>query len=407
MGNCGAMARTAYEGGAMSIWQTVTWNVARTGGFTAYVLLTLAVAVGLALTMQLQSPSHWPRLLNSELHNFLTLLSAVFVVVHILAVWIDPFTRFGWSEVFIPFVSHYRVTWMALGIIALYLGIAISISTWLRPLIGYAWWRRLHILTLGVYALVTIHGIATGSDTQTWWGLAIYAGSIALVGGLLCWRLLVPINERGRSHPVIASLLGLSILAGFIFTVAGPLQPGWNAVANGATSGNSLLQSVVPSTSRRVTATPQSSTASNPFTTPFTASLQGTLTQNGPDTSGVETLRINATLSNGAQGILTITLKGTQEDFGGQGSGLSITTTQVRLSQDAAIPLYQGYLTNLRSNEYRWHMTALLAKADASTSTSRVQLQIEMQVDSSGQMTGVIQGVPVQGSPSIPGTQQV
>src|SRR6516164_7323896 len=138
----------------MGIWQTVTWNVARTGGFTAYILLTLAVAVGLALTMQLQSPSYLPRLLNNELHNFLTLLSVVFVGVHILAVWIDPFTRFGWNEVFIPFASHYRAMWMALGILALYLGIAIGISTWLRPLIGYAWWRWLHILTLGVYALV-------------------------------------------------------------------------------------------------------------------------------------------------------------------------------------------------------------------------------------------------------------
>jgi hypothetical protein len=41
----------------MTIWQTVTWNVARSGGFTAYVLLTLAVVVGLALSTQLQSPS--------------------------------------------------------------------------------------------------------------------------------------------------------------------------------------------------------------------------------------------------------------------------------------------------------------------------------------------------------------
>jgi hypothetical protein len=389
----------------MSIWQTVTWNVARTGGFTAYVLLTLAVAVGLALTMQLQSPSHWPRLLNSELHNFLTLLSVVFVGVHILAVWIDPFTRFGWSEVFIPFVSHYRAIWMATGILALYLGIAIGISTWLRPLIGYTWWRRLHFMTLSVYALVTIHGIATGSDTQTWWGLAIYAGSIALVGGLLCWRLLVPVNERSRRHPVIASLVGLTILAGLIFTVAGPLRPGWNALANGVTSGNSLLQSVVPSTSKRVPSTSQGSNTSNPFATPFTASLQGTLAQNGPDTSGVVTLHINATLSYSAQGVLTIMLKGTQENFGGQGSELSITSTQVKLSQDAAIPLYQGYLTGLRSNEYRWRMTALLAKVGAST--SRIQVQIEMQVDSSGQLNGMIQGVPVQGSPSIPGTQQV
>ncbi len=346
----------------MSIWQTVTWNVARTGGFTAYILLTLAVAVGLALTMQLQSPSYWPRLINSELHNFLTLLSVVFVGVHILAVWIDPFTRFGWNEVFIPFVSHYRVMWMALGIIALYLGIAIGISTWLRPLIGYAWWRRLHILTLGVYGLVTVHGIATGSDTQTWWGLAIYGGSIALVGGLLCWRLLVPVNARGRSHPVIASLVGLAILSGLIFTVVGPLQPGWNALANGGTSGNSLTQSVAPSPLQKTPSTSQGNNTSNPFAVPFTASLQGTLAQNGPDSSGVVTLRINATLSDGAQGVLTVILNGTQENFGGQDSELSITSTQVKLSQDASKPLYQGYLTDLRNRESRWRMTALLSK---------------------------------------------
>jgi len=389
----------------MSIWQTVTWNVARTGGFTAYILLTLAVAVGLALTMKLQSPSYWPRLINSELHNFLTLLSVVFVGVHILAVWIDPFTRFGWNEVFIPFVSHYRVIWMALGIIALYLGIAIGISTWLRPLIGYTWWRRLHILTLGVYGLVTVHGIATGSDTQTWWGLAIYGGSIILVGGLLCWRLLVPVNVRGRSHPVIASLVGLTILAGLIFTIGGPLQPGWNALANGVTSGNSLTQSVVPSTPQKTPSTSQGNNTSNPFAAPFTASLQGTLAQSGPDSSGVVTLRMNATLSNGAQGVLTIILNGTQENFGGQDSELSITSTQVKLSQDASKPLYQGYLTDLRNRESRWRMTALLSKSGAST--SGVQVQIEMQADSSGRVTGVIQGTPVQGSPSTPTTQQV
>src|SRR5437588_3436776 len=186
-----------------TIWQTVTWDVARAGGFTAYVLLTLAVVVGLALSTHLQSPSRWPRLINSELHNFLTLLSTIFLVVHVLAVWIDPFTSFGWNEIFIPLASHYRPEWMALGIVALYLGIAIGISTWLRPRIGYTWWRRLHVLTLGIYALVTIHGIGIGSDTQTWWGLGIYLVSVVLVGSLLCRRLFAPASKRKHSqaHP--------------------------------------------------------------------------------------------------------------------------------------------------------------------------------------------------------------
>ena len=184
----------------MTIWQAVTWNVARAGGFTAYILLTLAVAVGLALSTQLQSPSRWPRLINSELHNFLTLLSTIFMVVHVLAVWIDPFTHFGWNEIFIPLASYYRPAWMALGIVALYLGIAIGISTWLRPRIGYTWWRRLHVLTLGIYVLVTVHGLGTGSDTQTWWALGIYLVSIVLVGLLFCRRLLDPAGKRKRQE---------------------------------------------------------------------------------------------------------------------------------------------------------------------------------------------------------------
>ena len=188
-----------------TIWQTVTWDVARAGGFTAYILLTLAVAVGLALSTQLQSPRRWPRLLNSELHNFLTLLSTIFVGVHVLAVWIDPFTHFNWSEVFIPFVSSYRTVWMALGIVSLYLGIAIGISTWLRPRIGYTWWRRLHVLTLGVYALATAHWIGTGSDTHTWWAVAIYVISGVLVGSLLFRRLTIK-GKRKPTHSTASAL---------------------------------------------------------------------------------------------------------------------------------------------------------------------------------------------------------
>jgi predicted ferric reductase len=190
-----------------TIWQNVTWDIARAGGFTAYILLTLAVVVGLALSTKIQSPSRWPRLLNNELHNFLTLLSTIFLVVHVLAVWIDPFTHFGLNEILIPLASTYRPVWMALGIVGLYLGIAIGISTWLRPHIGYKLWRSLHVLTLGIFALATLHGFGTGSDTQTWWGLGIYLGSLVLVGSLLCRRVLSPTGKRKHApaQPAVPS----------------------------------------------------------------------------------------------------------------------------------------------------------------------------------------------------------
>lgn len=172
-----------------TIWASVTWNVARAGGFTAYILLTLAVIAGLALSTQFQSPARWPRLLNNELHNFLTLLSTLFLGLHVLAVWVDPFTNFNWSEMLIPLASHYRPIWMALGIVGLYLGFAIGLSTWIRPRIGYKWWRRLHILTLGIFILATIHGLGTGSDTQTPWALGLYIVSSVLVSLLFCRRI--------------------------------------------------------------------------------------------------------------------------------------------------------------------------------------------------------------------------
>src|SRR5574340_1584585 len=103
MGDGRPLAHSYHGSTPMSTWQAVTWNIARTGGFTAYLLLTLSVALGLALSMQLQSPGRWPRLVNSELHNFLTLLALVFTGIHVLAVLVDPFTHFGWYEVLIPF----------------------------------------------------------------------------------------------------------------------------------------------------------------------------------------------------------------------------------------------------------------------------------------------------------------
>ncbi len=186
----------------MTLWETVTWDIARAGGFTAYLLLGLSVAMGLALSMKWQSPSKWPRLINNELHNFLALLALVFTTVHVLAVWIDPYTKFGWSEVFIPFLTHYRTIWMSLGIVALYLGIAIGISTLVRPYIGYKWWRRLHYVTLALYVLVTIHSMMTGTDTKTAWGLGIYGGSILVIGLLLTRRIVLSVKARNQKRAV-------------------------------------------------------------------------------------------------------------------------------------------------------------------------------------------------------------
>jgi hypothetical protein len=371
----------------MSIWEAVTWDVARAGGFVAYILLTLSVAIGLALTLHWQSP-RWPRLINSELHNFITLLALIFTCVHVTAVWLDPFTSFGWNEVLIPFASHYRPQWVALGIIALYLGLAIGLSTWLRPRIGYRWWRRLHVLTLLIFALVLVHGIATGSDTRTWWGVAIYAGSVLLVGGLLWRRLYWPANAQSRAHPVLAMVIAIAVLIGTGWTILGPLQPGWNAIANngnGSGAANALAAT--------------NKGATKGFTPSFTGQVQGQLTQRGPDSNGNVTLQMNMAISNGPQGTVQVILIGYSTN--GDDRGMSVTSSRVTLSQSNGSLLYTGTLTGLYG-ERSWHMQALLNGAGAN-SGSQLQVEINVRITQDGQCSGTIAGsaYPGGGSNSV------
>jgi predicted ferric reductase len=165
----------------------VVWQTARAAGFTTFLLLTLSVALGLVLSARWKGRG-WPRFVTNELHRFATLLALVFLGIHVAAVWIDPFTHFGTAAVLVPLAGNYRPVWTALGIVGLYLVLAIWVTTLLRPVIGYAWWRRLHGLAFVLYGFAFLHGIGAGSDSTTTWGAAIYFGSLMLVGVLTLWR---------------------------------------------------------------------------------------------------------------------------------------------------------------------------------------------------------------------------
>jgi len=208
---------------------TLSWEVARVGGIVAYLLVSGSVVVGMLVSLKLRS-SRWPRWVTTELHRYLTSLALVFTAIHGLAVWIDPFTAFTPAEVLIPFASHYRPVWIALGIIAGYLVLAVWASEYVRARIGYAWWRRLHFGAFAVFALATLHGIATGSDTATPWGLALYAIPVGSVVVLMAWRLLAGGESIARAFAVVGCFAVVGWLA--IFTLTGPVVAGWNDVAN-------------------------------------------------------------------------------------------------------------------------------------------------------------------------------
>ena len=184
----------------------------------------------------------------------MSLLALVFIAVHVMAVAVDPFTHFGLTAVLVPFASHYRPVWMGLGIVALYLLLAVWVSSRLRRRIGHRLWRQIHVLAFAVYGAATLHGLGTGSDTRTIWAGALYAASVALVGSLLAVRLLAPAGRNAgaarssreqRPLPSSRSPPGRS---------AARSRAGWSARAGGTAARRGVASppaSVAPRPARR------------------------------------------------------------------------------------------------------------------------------------------------------------
>ena len=212
----------------------VDWYVARAGGVVAYVLLSVAVVIGLLMSGR-WSLRRWPRFAIEDVHRFVGLLTGVFIVLHIGAIAIDSYLPFSVRSLVVPFGSTYRPLWVALGIVAAELLLALAVANRLRNRrISHRFWRRTHYLNFAVWAAATLHGLGSGTDRSARWLIAIDATATAAVFGLTAWRLL---RVRGPGIPVARAVPVLCAGAGVAVTAAlalGPLtfrpKP-WNAAA--------------------------------------------------------------------------------------------------------------------------------------------------------------------------------
>ena len=353
----------------MSGWNAVTWDTARAGGLISFVLLTASVSLGLILRNRWQS-GRWPRLVTNELHGYVSLLALVFITVHVIAVAIDPFTHFGLAAVLVPFASHYRPIWMGLGIVALYLLLAVWVSTRLRRRIGHRLWRQIHVLAFAVYGAATLHGLGTGSDTRAAWAVALYAASVGLVGTLLAIRLLAPAGRDVRPRPLAASAAAVAVLAAAAWSLGGPLAPGWSVRAGGTTPRAAIARPPLARTARV-------SRPSAVVHVPFTARYAGRLTVDPMNDQGRVTVRIDGALSGATRDHLEILIHGIPLDDGG------VAMEQSRVRMGTTTPLYHGEITSLSGSR--------LVAALRSTN-QRLRVDVTLRIGRDGNVAGRVRG---------------
>ncbi|MEZ0090757.1 ferric reductase-like transmembrane domain-containing protein [Streptacidiphilus sp. EB129] len=209
------------------------WYATRAGGTVALVLLTATVALGVAVGGR-HAPRSVARFEISTLHRNLSVLTLVFLALHIVTAILDSFVHLGWLITVLPFTASYRTLWLGLGTVAFDLLLAIAATSAVRLRIGQRRWKAVHWLAYASWPVAVFHAAGTGTDTTAPLQLAVYGCCLAVVVVAVWWRL----YRAGPGHTAVRLWAGVATLAIPVALVAflhvGPLQPGWSHRAAGA-----------------------------------------------------------------------------------------------------------------------------------------------------------------------------
>ncbi|MCX3063699.1 ferric reductase-like transmembrane domain-containing protein [Streptomyces beihaiensis] len=202
------------------------WYASRAAGTTSLVLLTGTVALGIGSGRRAE-PRRIGRFEIGALHRNLSLLTLVFLVLHVVTAVLDPFVHLGWAVSVVPFVASYRPLWLGLGTVALDLLLAVLITSALRQRLGVRLWKTVHWLAYAAWPFALFHGVATGTDTRLPFQLWLYAACLATVVAAVWWRLAKsgPGRVAGRLVAAVTAAAVPVVLG--VFLATGPLRPGW------------------------------------------------------------------------------------------------------------------------------------------------------------------------------------
>ena len=157
------------------------WYLARGTGVVSLALLTMTVLLGLTSVTRWSS-TRWPRFVTASLHRNVSLLSVVFLVVHIGSSVLDTYTHISLTDAFVPFVGTYRPFWLGLGALAFDLILALIVTSLIRVRLGLRLWRSVHWLAYAAWPVAVLHGLGTGTDASQRWMQLFTLTCIGLVG---------------------------------------------------------------------------------------------------------------------------------------------------------------------------------------------------------------------------------
>lgn len=187
------------------------WFVSRALGAMALLLLSLVIVLGVLHNTSVVKNAELglPRFVLVALHRNLSLISVVFIALHVVTVIVTDYVHLRVIDVFVPGVALFNPVAAAFGTVATDLVIAIIVSSLLRSRLSRRVWFWVHWTSYLCWPVSVVHAVLNVSFRgTTWWTLAIPLLSMITIVVALVYRrrdrrrVGVPVAERGKVSEV-------------------------------------------------------------------------------------------------------------------------------------------------------------------------------------------------------------
>lgn len=176
------------------------WYVTRASGLVAGLLLAILMLSGAGFitghTFKFLEPiTAWAT------HRAIGISLAIAVFLHVFSLYFDEFVNFGFKDLLVPFASDYKPTqlfgyhvgslYVALGVLAFYIFIAVVLTSLLWINKKPKTWKAVHVLSYLGMVFVFVHALYLGTDLANgtlrilWVGMGVFV-TIAILARL--WR---------------------------------------------------------------------------------------------------------------------------------------------------------------------------------------------------------------------------
>lgn len=135
------------------------------------------------------------------MHRYLGGLAVVFTGVHVVSILADQYVHFGVVDVHVPLATRWRPIAVAWGIVAMYVLVAIQLTSSVRRHLAPRLWHTINLASYALFAISTVRMLLAGTDLRTTLttGLTASLGMVAVFVAARAYVLRIPETEATRA----------------------------------------------------------------------------------------------------------------------------------------------------------------------------------------------------------------